>query len=58
MVDEEIVDTLLLNDKNDLHNRSMQISGLFDISSKQDIESIKQDIEDDWFPKTEHWSSR
>ena len=54
MVDEEIVDTLLLNDKNDLHNRSMQISGLFDISSKQDIESIQQDIEDDLLQKTEH----
>ena len=48
---ELFLENLLLNEKNELHNRSMHISGLFHISSKQDIESIKQDIENDLLPK-------
>ena len=47
---------LLLNEKNELHNREMHISGTFqkqDIGSKkQDIESKKQDIEQE-FPYSE-----
>ncbi|MBQ4057696.1 MAG: hypothetical protein IJD40_02045 [Lachnospiraceae bacterium] len=35
---------LLLDEKNELHNRSMHISGIFDI--KVDIEDAKVDIED------------
>ena len=36
---------LLLNEKNELHNRSMHISGTF--SEKQDIDSTKQDIREE-----------
>lgn len=36
---------LLLNEKNELRNRYMHISGFFEITQKQDIETQKQDIE-------------
>ena len=37
---------LLLNEKNELHNRTMHISGVFKITLKTDIESRKTDIEE------------
>lgn len=40
---ERFLRNLLLNEKNELHNREMHISGAF---QKQDIEDRKQDIED------------
>ena len=36
---------LLLNEKNELRNRYMHISGFFEIVQKQDIQARKQDIE-------------
>lgn len=36
---------LLLNEKNQLHNRSMHISGLFNVDEKQDFYLKKQDID-------------
>ena len=36
---------LLLNEKNELRNRYMHISGFFEIAQKQDIDAQKQDIE-------------
>lgn len=42
---ELFLKNLLLDEKNELHNRAMHISGRFIVSEKQDIEELKQDIE-------------
>lgn len=42
---ELFLKNLLLGEKNELHNRTMHISGKFKKPSKQNIDKIKQDIE-------------
>ena len=42
---EVFLKNLLLGEKNELHNRTMHISGKFKKPSKQNIDKIKQDIE-------------
>ena len=43
---ELFLKNLLLDEKNELHNRTMHVSGKFNNSQKVDIEDIKVDIED------------
>ena len=43
---ELFLKNLLMDEKNELHNRTMHVSGKFNNSQKVDIEDIKVDIED------------
>lgn len=43
---ELFLKNLLLDEKNELHNRTMHVSGKFNNSQKVDIEDIKVDIDD------------
>ncbi len=41
---ELFLKNVLMDEKNELHNRAMHISGLLSNPPKQDIEELKQDI--------------
>ena len=41
---ELFLKNLLLEEKNELHNRAMHVRGIFDVSKKADIDSEKADI--------------